>query len=488
MQAVALLDIDDVGGFETERLVAEVGVDAAYVHCDVADPDALAAAFAALEMRFGGIDVVHNNAGVVGGLPAWPETPLARARSVLEVNLGGVVYGTQLGVAALRRRGGGAIVNTASLGGLAPYPEDAVYGAAKAGVIMLARSCRPLRHEGIRVNAVCPGGVDTQMLRQTGDGQAAAWLAPGLSGIQLLTSEQIADVVVRVATDDECAGQVVTVDNSRSGCGNVPVVATAKFADATPAILDAVGPQARSSGTPPLAASPSPAMPLDQAIYTTRAMRRLRTDPVPQELLSEVIEAATMGPTGNFSQNWRFFIVTDRDQIRQLGDLWKQIYDRVRHRAGYLPDAVLKSCEYMIEHFQDVPAVILAGATDFPGRDAHMVEVTTWYASILPSVQNLMLAARARGLGTTLTTLPLAAHDEVRKMVGIPNDVTLVTCIPLGYPKGRFGRPSRNPVDCVARLDGRPLPPPSTTFQSSEPEPSPRPISSDKHDTGRTTA
>jgi nitroreductase len=205
-------------------------------------------------------------------------------------------------------------------------------------------------------------------------------------------------------------------------------------------------------------------MSLEEAIYTTRAMRRLRNEPVPNELLSQVVEAATMGPTGNFSQNWRFYVVTDRDQIGQLGVLWKQIYDRVRHRAGYLPDGLLRSCEYMIEHFCDVPAVILAGATDFPGRDAHMLEMTTWYASILPSVQNLMLAARARGLGTTITTLPLAAHDEVRKVVGVSDEVTLVACIPLGYPKGRFGRPARSPVDTVAFLDGSPLPPPSHTF------------------------
>jgi nitroreductase len=200
-------------------------------------------------------------------------------------------------------------------------------------------------------------------------------------------------------------------------------------------------------------------------------MRRLRADPVPQELLSQIVEAATMGPTGNLSQSWRFYVVTDRRQVGHLGDLWARIYDRVRDGTGLLPDALLKSCEYMIEHFRDVPAVILAGATGFPGRDAHMVAATTWYASILPSVQNLMLAARARGLGTTLTTLLLAAHDDIRTVVGIPTDVTLVACIPLGYPKGRFGRPARDPIDSVALLDGRPLPPPSTTFQPRGPVP-----------------
>jgi NAD(P)-dependent dehydrogenase (short-subunit alcohol dehydrogenase family) len=211
-RAVAVLDLDTDKCQETERLVREAGALAIAITCDVADPDALTVAFAEVEHLYGGIDLVHNNAGLVSGPPSWPATSLARAKSVMQVNLGGAVYGTQLGIAALRRRGGGAIVNTASLGGLAPSRDDAVYGAAKAGVIMLSRSCRALRREGIRVNAVCPGAVDSPMLRETGDGQPAAWLK-GMATLQLLTAEQVAEVVLEVATDDECAGQAVIVDN-----------------------------------------------------------------------------------------------------------------------------------------------------------------------------------------------------------------------------------------------------------------------------------
>jgi nitroreductase len=79
-----------------------------------------------------------------------------------------------------------------------------------------------------------------------------------------------------------------------------------------------------------------------------------------------------------------------------------------------------------------------------------------------------MLAARARGLGATLTTLPLAAHDALRGVGGVADDVTLVACIPLGYPKGRFGRPPRLPVDAIAWLDGTPLPPPLVSFTQTE--------------------
>jgi len=470
--AVAVLDIDADKCQDTERLVREAGALAIAITCDVADPDALAVAFAEVEHLYGGIDLVHNNAGLVSGAPSWPATPLARAKSVMQVNLGGAVYGTQLGIAALRRRGGGAIVNTASLGGLAPSRDDAVYGAAKAGVIMLSRSCRALRREGIRVNAVCPGAVDSPMLRETGDGQPAAWLK-GMASLQLLTAEQVAEVVLQVATDDECAGQAVIIDNPAPEAGGAPIVSFHHFADATPTIFrDAPRrPDQRTTSLNEGASSNegSPTMSLDEAIYTTRAMRRLRTDPVPPELLSQIVEAATMGPSGNLMQNWRFYVVTDRAQIEKLGNMWSLIYERVRHRGGEMPETLLKSCEYMIEHFRYVPAAVLAGATNFPGREANHVLTTTWYASILPSVQNLMLAARARGLGTTLTTLLLAAHDDVRDIVGAADDVTLVACIPLGYPKGRFGRPDRDPTNAVAWLDGRPLPPPTITYNEPAP-------------------
>jgi nitroreductase len=217
---------------------------------------------------------------------------------------------------------------------------------------------------------------------------------------------------------------------------------------------------------PPQCADDAPSF--DEVVYTTRAMRRLRPDPVPPELLSQIVEAATMGPCGNHVENWRFYVLTDRARIAQLAELWARIFDRVKDQTGSMPAALRRSCEYMIEHFAEVPAVILPGAVGFPGPGANVVETFTWYASILPAVQNLMLAARARGLGATLTTLPLAAHDALRGVGGVADDVTLVACIPLGYPKGRFGRPPRLPVDAIAWLDGAPLPPPSVTFTQTE--------------------
>jgi nitroreductase len=122
----------------------------------------------------------------------------------------------------------------------------------------------------------------------------------------------------------------------------------------------------------------------DEVVYTTRAMRRLLPDPVPQELLSHIVEAATMGPCGNHVENWRFYVLTDRARIAQLAELWARIFDRVKNQTGSMPAALRRSCEYMIEHFAEVPAVILPGAVGFPGPGANVVETVTWYASILP--------------------------------------------------------------------------------------------------------
>ena len=139
--------------------------------------------FAEAERHFGGVDIVHNNAGLIGGEPLWPDVPLEKLMAVITVNLGGVAMGTQEGIHTLRRRGGGVIVNTASIAALGPMPADPVYSATKAGVVRITESCAGLAAEGIRVNAVLPGVVDTDMTnKHTGDGtRPAAWLQPLLA-------------------------------------------------------------------------------------------------------------------------------------------------------------------------------------------------------------------------------------------------------------------------------------------------------------------
>jgi nitroreductase len=211
----------------------------------------------------------------------------------------------------------------------------------------------------------------------------------------------------------------------------------------------------------------APTINLNEAIFTTRAMRRLKTDPVPVEILSNLVEAATMAPSGSFQQHWRFIIVTDRDKIEALAALWRQITDLASDYArSVLPENIFKSVAYLGEHFGDTPAVVFVGATDAPPAGAPMAMTATWFGSVFPAAQNLMLAARAYGLGTTLTTIILGFEEQLREILSLPPEVTLAACIPIGYPKGRFGRPERNPVSAVASLNtyGNPMPDPVGGF------------------------
>lgn len=158
--AVVVADIDDGPG---EILAAEL--DGVYVHCDVRRPEDHRAAVAVAGARFGGVDIVHLNAGVTTGCGVGDDFDLDRYRLAMAVNLDGVVFGVQAALPALRARGGGDIVATASLAGLVGVPMDPVYAANKHAVVGLVRSLGPaLSADGIRVNALCPGFAETTMV------------------------------------------------------------------------------------------------------------------------------------------------------------------------------------------------------------------------------------------------------------------------------------------------------------------------------------
>lgn len=210
---VVVADIDVDGGRATVDTIEGNGGDAFFVRTDVSDPASVTELYDAAADRYGGIDVAHNNAGIVSGNPPWPETPLERIVEVTRINLGGVMLCTRAVVDHMRRRGGGAIVNTSSIAAQFPMADDAVYSATKAGVAMFTQACAALRErDGIRVNAVLPGLVDTAIINKTGDGtKPADWLVGALELMPPLKPEQVAEAVLELIADDEAFSQLKVV-------------------------------------------------------------------------------------------------------------------------------------------------------------------------------------------------------------------------------------------------------------------------------------
>lgn len=210
---VVVADVDDVGGSETALLVHDLqlgvgGGIATYVRTDVTEPRSLEALFEGVEGEYGGIDILHNNAGLVSGEPLWPDITPETLLRVMNVNLGGVVLGTRLVIPAMRRRGGGVIVNTASMAALFPLTPDPIYSATKAGVTMFTRACAPLAEEGIRVNSVLPGLVDTALLPKSGDGERwADWAVSANEMMGLLAPDDVARAVLDLVRDDSAVAE-----------------------------------------------------------------------------------------------------------------------------------------------------------------------------------------------------------------------------------------------------------------------------------------
>ncbi len=189
-------------------------------------------------------------------------------------------------------------------------------------------------------------------------------------------------------------------------------------------------------------------MDLFEAIGTQRAMRRLKDDPVSDEDIWKILDAATKAPSGGNSQPWNFIVVRDAETKRKLAehylDAWSKVYGAAGSQTGQddtSQSRVYRSANYLAHHLAEAPVLIIVtvrGAGN-PGSGG----------SIYPAVQNLMLAARALGLGTTLTSLHKLHEQEVKELLGIPEQVETMALIPLGWPKGKFGKPERMPVEKV---------------------------------------
>jgi NAD(P)-dependent dehydrogenase (short-subunit alcohol dehydrogenase family) len=213
--AVASAAIAEDGGRETVRLLEEAGGRAAFVHTDVTRWEDVERMVAFTEEAFGGVDILHNNAGINAGWPRFPEAPRERWDRTIAVNLWAVIAGTDAAVPAMRRRGGGVIVNTASLAGLVTYDTDPIYAATKHGVVGLTRALAFLKDEAnIRVNCVCPSFVDTPLPRRrlesmTGE-ERTRWEGI-LAQIPMIPPSEVADAVLDFVRDGSLAGEAMAV-------------------------------------------------------------------------------------------------------------------------------------------------------------------------------------------------------------------------------------------------------------------------------------
>ena len=186
-----------------------------------------------------------------------------------------------------------------------------------------------------------------------------------------------------------------------------------------------------------------------EAIRTTRAMRRLDNEkPVSDKDIWTILEAASKAATGGNAQPVRWIVVRDAEKKRRLGEIYKACWAEVgaayRQRTpaeDTQTQRILTSADHLGEHMGDAPVLIIPASK---GGDP---------ASVFPGVQNLFLAARTLGLGTTLTTVHKFREPEVRAVLDIPDDVNTWAMIPVGYPTGKWGEAKRRPIEEITYWD-----------------------------------
>ena len=200
-----------------------------------------------------------------------------------------------------------------------------------------------------------------------------------------------------------------------------------------------------------------------EALYTTRAMRRVKEDPIPDNIIKSMIDSAIRAPSGSNRQNWKFLVVTDKNIREKLSNIYRETWDYYINsflNSAKDPGAsnlkkqdnkdietirrISNSASWLAENYHKVPLLVLALSRNDPTG-----------SSIYPAIWNLMLAARGHGIGTCLTTVMSFETEKVFEVLNIPNDKgwTLNATITAGYPLGKWGVAERKPVDDVTYLN-----------------------------------
>ena len=192
---------------------------------------------------------------------------------------------------------------------------------------------------------------------------------------------------------------------------------------------------------------------LFEAMGTQRAIRYFKGDAVPREAVERLLEAATRAPSGTNRQMWHFVVVQDATLRGRLADVYRRAGRNALPRLEWLREAnprILRSATHLIEHLDDAPVLLLACIEHDGGTNL------TTGSSIYPAVQNILLAARGLGLGSVLTTFHKQYEDEVKGLLGIPDNVETAALLPIGYPAegAGYGPTRRKPLDEVAHWDG----------------------------------
>ena len=193
-------------------------------------------------------------------------------------------------------------------------------------------------------------------------------------------------------------------------------------------------------------------MTLGETMFTQRAIRRFRPEAIPDTDLQDILEAAIRAPNGGNRQPWRFVVLKDPALRAKLAELYHEAWWAKRRDEGIkgpedIPSGrnAQRSAMRLANEISQAPVIVLLCAT---------AKGTAAAASVIPAAQNLLLAARAFGVGGTITTLHPQVDDRVHELLGIPETAQVVYCLPLGYPRGTFGSVQRKPLSEVCSYDG----------------------------------
>ena len=186
------------------------------------------------------------------------------------------------------------------------------------------------------------------------------------------------------------------------------------------------------------------------AIYTQRAIRHLKPDPVPRETIERLIEAGTKAPSGGNSQGWKFIVITDLETKSAIAEYylqaWEMAYGNQHPSPPNIQSHVRSSADYLARNMADMPVLLMACIH----HDGSPSTITRG-SSIYPAVQNILLAARALGLGSAITTLHKRYEKEIKDLLGIPDNVETAALLPIGFIQEgyKYGPTRRAPVSEV---------------------------------------